>query len=32
MKILSMTAFKVLRRDGINASGTDTMTKFTGNP
>lgn len=32
MKILSMTAFKVLRRDGINASGADTMTKFTGNP
>lgn len=32
MKILCMTACKVLRRDGINASGADTMTKFTGNP
>lgn len=32
MKILFMTALKVLRRDGINASDADTMKKFTGNP
>lgn len=32
MKILCMTALKVLRRDGINASDADTMKKFTGNP
>ena len=31
MKILCMTALKVLRRDGINASDADTMKKFTGN-
>lgn len=31
MKILCMTVRKVLRRDGINASDTDTMKKFTGN-
>ena len=31
MKILCMTLKKVLRRDGINASDTDTMKKFTGN-
>jgi sugar transferase EpsL len=31
MKILCMTLMKVLRRDGINASDTDTMKKFTGN-
>ena len=32
IKILCMTALKVLRRDGINASDADTMKKFTGNP
>jgi lipopolysaccharide/colanic/teichoic acid biosynthesis glycosyltransferase len=32
IKILCMTALKVLRRDGINASDVDTMKKFTGNP
>ena len=32
MKILCMTVLKVLRRDGINASDSDTMNKFTGNP
>ena len=31
LKILCMTALKVLRRDGINASDADTMKKFTGN-
>jgi len=31
MKILCLTALKVLRRDGINASNADTMKKFTGN-
>ena len=31
IKILCMTALKVLRRDGINASDADTMKKFTGN-
>lgn len=31
MKILCLTLKKVLRRDGINASDTDTMKKFTGN-
>lgn len=31
IKILCMTAFKVLRRDGINAADADTMKKFTGN-
>ena len=31
VKILGMTILKVLRRDGINASGADTMEKFTGN-
>jgi lipopolysaccharide/colanic/teichoic acid biosynthesis glycosyltransferase len=32
IKILCMTALKVLRRDGINAFDADTMKKFTGNP
>ncbi len=32
IKILCMTALKVLRRDGINASDADTTKKFTGNP
>lgn len=32
MKILCMTALKVMHRDGINASDADTMKKFTGNP
>lgn len=32
IKILCMTALKVLRRDGINATDADTMKKFTGNP
>ena len=31
IKILCMTALKVWRRDGINASDADTMKKFTGN-
>jgi len=31
MKILCITALKVFRRDGINASDADTMKKFTGN-
>ena len=31
IKILCMTLMKVLCRDGINASDTDTMKKFTGN-
>ena len=31
VKILGMTILKVLRRDGINAPGADTMEKFTGN-
>jgi sugar transferase EpsL len=32
IKILCMTALKVLRRDDINASDADTTKKFTGNP
>jgi len=32
IKILCMTALKVLRRDGINATNADTIKKFTGNP
>ena len=32
IKILCMTALRVLRRDGINATDADTMKKFTGNP
>lgn len=31
IKILCMTALKVLRRDGINSPDADTMKKFTGN-
>lgn len=31
LKIMLMTVFKVLRRDGIDAPNTDTMDKFTGN-
>jgi sugar transferase EpsL len=31
LKIICMTALKVLRRDGVNASDADTMKKFIGN-
>ena len=31
MKILVMTIFKVIKRDGINEQGQASMSKFTGN-